>query len=96
MHARIRHTTAVDASLIQAWELLQVEYARHHNAAPFWSAYQAIQDTLIDAHPQRRIRICNQMASLAERLGVVEHAQLLGRPLPGAFRDAGHTESTSP
>ncbi|MCC7633716.1 hypothetical protein [Stenotrophomonas rhizophila] len=96
MHARIRRTTAVDAGLIQAREQLQVDYARYHNTAPFWSAYQAIQDRLTDAYPQHRLHICNQMAGLAERLGVVARAQLLGRPPPAAFRDAGHTESTSP
>lgn len=79
MHAQPR-ATAVEPSLILAWEQLQAHYATHHNSAAFWSAYQAIQDDLMRFHPQHQITVCNHMAHLAERLGVVHHAQLLDPP----------------
>ena len=63
--------------LTDAWERLQAHYAAHHNSAPFWSHYQALQDELIRAHPQHRIHVCNRLATFAERLGVVPQAQLL-------------------
>ncbi len=63
--------------LTDAWERLQAYYAAHQNSAPFWTRYQALQDELILAHPQQRIDVCNRLATFAERLGVVRHAQLL-------------------
>lgn len=44
MNARIRRTAAMDPALVTAWEQLQVHYATYQNSAPFWTAYQAIQD----------------------------------------------------
>lgn len=96
MNARIRRTAAVEPSMILAWEQLQVSYARYRNSAPFWSAYQAIQNELMASHPNHGIDVCNQLATLAERLGVVAHAQLLGNALPESFSDARHAGSTSP
>ena len=92
MHAQTRRTSSVEPELTDAWERLQVHYARHQNAAPFWDAYQAIQDELTRSHPQQRVAVCNRLATLAERLGVVHHAQLLGEQR-GERR---HTGSTSP
>jgi hypothetical protein len=77
MDARLPRSTALDPALSEAWEQLQLHYATHRNSAPFWSAYQAIQDQLTRSHPQHRIDVCNRLATLAERLGVVDHAQLL-------------------
>lgn len=95
MHGQTRRTI-VDPALENAWKQLQAQYAEFHNAAPFWSAYQALQDELTQAHPHRRIALCNQLAQLAERLGVVEHAQLLNVPPPEPVRHARHTGSTPP
>ncbi|MEN4953623.1 hypothetical protein ACYX79_02090 [Stenotrophomonas rhizophila] len=92
MHAQTRRTSSVEPALIDAWERLQVHYARHRNAAPFWDAYQAIQDELTRSHPDHHVVVCNRLATLAERLGVVHHAQLLGE-IRGERR---HTGSTSP
>ncbi|MCF7750511.1 hypothetical protein KQ945_07115 [Bacillus subtilis subsp. subtilis] len=96
MNARIRRTTALDPALLNAREQLQVQYARYHTSAPFWSAYQAIQDALIHAHPQHRIDVCNQLASLAEQLGAVDHAQLLVERRPEHLSIDRHTGSTLP
>ncbi|WP_411852192.1 hypothetical protein ACLB90_06685 [Stenotrophomonas sp. LGBM10] len=96
MNARIRRTAAVEPSMILAWEQLQVSYTKYRNSAPFWSAYQAIQNELMLSHPKRCIDVCNQLATLAERLGVVTHAQLLGSVSPESFSDGRHAGSTSP
>lgn len=96
MNARIRPTAALDPALSAAWEQLQRHYAAHENSAPFWSAYQAIQDALTHRHPQHRIDVCNRLATLAERLGVVDHAHLLGERRPervSVDRHAGSTPS---
>ncbi|MEG2804514.1 hypothetical protein [Stenotrophomonas sp.] len=95
MNAQIRRTD-LDMALSSAWDQLQVHHATHRNAAPFWSAYQAIQEALILAHPQHRVDLCNQLATFAERLGVVDHAQLVSRTRPEFFSDPGHAGSTSP
>ena len=84
MNARIRRTAAMDPALATAWEQLQVHYA----------AYQAIQDALTHAHPHRRIDVCNQLATLAEQLGVVDHAQLLGDRCADNVSQGRHAEST--
>ncbi len=94
MNARIRPTAALDPALSAAWEQLQRHYAIHQNSAPFWSAYQAIQDALTRSHPQHRIDVCNRLATLAERLGVVDHAQLLAERRPELFSIDRHAGST--
>ncbi|WP_312237672.1 hypothetical protein [Stenotrophomonas sp.] len=94
MNARIRRTAAIDPALSDAWEQLQVHYATHQNSAPFWSAYQAIQDQLTRSHPQHRIDVCNQLATLAERLGVVDQAQLLAERRPDLLTVDRHAGST--
>ncbi|MGA6536574.1 hypothetical protein ACPEH7_00265 [Stenotrophomonas sp. NPDC101269] len=96
MNARVSRTAAVEPDMTLAWEQLQASYTRHRNSAPFWSAYQAIQNELMLSHPKRCIDVCNQLATLAERLGVVAHAQLLGSACPESFSDGRHTGSTSP
>lgn len=75
------HSPAHDPALVQAWKALQAQYAIHRNPAPFWNACQAIQDDLIDSHPAQCIDLCNPLATLAERLGVVDRAQLLAKPV---------------
>ncbi len=94
MNARIRRTAAMDPALATAWEQLQVHYAAYQNSAPFWTAYQAIQDALTHAHPHRRIDVCNQLATLAEQLGVVDHAHLLGDRCAVHVSQGRHAEST--
>lgn len=96
MTARIRRTAGIDPALAIAWEQLQLQYATHHNAAPFWTAYQAIQDRLTHSHPDRRVAVCNQLATLAERLGVVDRAQLLTERGAEPFNPDRHAGSTSP
>jgi len=44
----------------------------------FWTAYQRMQLELVRRHPLDHERLCNAMATLAEDLGAVEHAQLIG------------------
>ncbi|MNK21642.1 hypothetical protein D3C87_399050 [compost metagenome] len=95
MNARIDRTPLASA-LSDAWEQLQVHYATHRNTAPFWTAYQFLQEALIDAHPHDRVELCNQLATFAEQLGVVDQAQLLGEPRAEFFRALGHAGSTSP
>jgi len=94
MNAPLRPTAALDPALSAAWEQLQRHYAIHQNAAPFWSAYQAIQNALTHRHPQHRIDICNRLATLAERLGVVDHAQLLAERRPERVNLDRHAGST--
>ncbi|KAF1014859.1 MAG: hypothetical protein GAK31_02346 [Stenotrophomonas maltophilia] len=72
-----RAHAAMDPALAVVWERLQEQYALHQRSAPFWSAYQGLQLELVRQHPRDRVRLCNAMAALAERLGAVEHAQLL-------------------
>jgi hypothetical protein len=95
MNARIART-ALDPALSNAWTQLQVLHAQHDNGAPFWSAYQAIQAALTEAHPHERVAVCDQLATFAERLGAVEHAHLLGESPAELFRLRGHADSTSP
>lgn len=94
MDARTRRTAVIDPALTLAWEQLQVHYAQHQNAAPFWTAYQAIQDTLTRSHPHRHVAVCNQLAAMAERLGVVHHAQLLGDRGGGISSPSRNTGAT--
>jgi len=66
-----------DPALAAIWSRLQQQYALHQRSAPFWSAYQDMQQDLLHDHPRDLVRLCNAMAAMAERLGAVEHAQLL-------------------
>ena len=91
MHAQYQRATSVEPSLTLAWEQLQAQYAAHHKTAPFWSAYQAIQEELLRFHPQHQVDVCNHLAGFAERLGAVDAAQLL----EPAHRSTAHTGSTS-
>ncbi|WMJ70533.1 hypothetical protein [Stenotrophomonas sp. 24(2023)] len=75
----------MEPALAIVWERLQQQFALHQRSAPFWSAYQGLQQDLVRQHPHDHVRLCNAMAGLAERLGAVEHAQLL------AGRHAGST-----
>ncbi len=95
MTAQTARTVLLAPALSRAWEQLKVHHDRHRNSAPFWSAYQAIQDDLARSHPQHRVDVCNGLATFAERLGVVGHAQLLGEHAEH-FTDARHAGSTSP
>ena len=67
-------------------ERLQQHFALHRRSASFWSAYQGLQLELVRGHPLDQERLCNAMADMAEELGAVEHAQLIGNR---------HTGSTS-
>ncbi|MEG0193481.1 MAG: hypothetical protein RR831_17565 [Stenotrophomonas sp.] len=74
-----------DPTLVAIWDRLQQQYALHQRSASFWSAYQDMQQDLLHDHPRDMERLCDAMAGMAERLGAVEHAQLL------RHRDAGCT-----
>lgn len=64
---------------------LQQQYALHQRGALFWSAYQGLQLELVRGRPLDHERLCNAMADMAEEMGAVEHAQLIGN------RNAGST-----
>ncbi|MCU1126653.1 hypothetical protein JAK51_10545 [Stenotrophomonas maltophilia] len=64
---------------------LQQQYTLHQRGALFWTAYQGLQLELVRGHPLDHERLCNAMADMAEDLGAVEHAQLVGN------RNAGST-----
>ncbi|WP_422352992.1 hypothetical protein [Stenotrophomonas sp. AR026] len=57
---------------------LQQQYALHQRGALFWTAYQGLQLELVRGHPLDHERLCNAMADIAEDLGAVERAQLIG------------------
>lgn len=57
---------------------LRSQYRLHRRGALFWTAYQGMQLELVRGHPRDHVRLCNAMADMAEDLGVVEHAQLIG------------------
>ncbi|PSM13072.1 hypothetical protein [Stenotrophomonas maltophilia] len=61
-------------------------YALHQRGPLFWTAYQGLQLELVHGHPRDQVRLCNAMADMAEQMGAVEHAQLIGNR---------HTGSTS-
>ncbi|MEG0185397.1 MAG: hypothetical protein RR704_18320 [Stenotrophomonas sp.] len=63
---------------------LQQHYALHQRTAPFWTAYQCMQQELVRDHPRDHTRLCNAMADLAEELGAVEHAQRVGNANAGS------------
>ncbi|EMR0604190.1 hypothetical protein B9Y76_18025 [Stenotrophomonas maltophilia] len=67
-----------DSILDPIRERLQRQYALHRRGALFWTAYQRMQLELVHHHPLDHERLCNAMANLAEDLGAVEHAQLIG------------------
>ncbi|HDS1137807.1 TPA: hypothetical protein QDZ75_001843 [Stenotrophomonas maltophilia] len=76
---------APDPILDAIRERLQQQFALHRRGPLFWSAYQGLQLELVHGHPRDHVRLCNAMASMAEALGAVEHAQLIGN------RNAGST-----
>jgi len=57
---------------------LQQQYALHQRGALFWTAYQGLQLELVRGHPLDHERLCNAMVDIAEDLGAVERAQLIG------------------
>jgi len=57
---------------------LRNQYRLHQRGALFWTAYQGMQLELVRDHPRDHVHLCNAMADIAEDLGVVEHAQLIG------------------
>ncbi|CRX67433.1 hypothetical protein AAHH21_07360 [Stenotrophomonas sp. BSUC-16] len=65
-------------------ERLQQQYALHQRGARFWTAYQGLQLELVRDHPLDQERLCNAMADMAEDLGAVEHAQLIGNRHAGS------------
>ncbi len=65
-------------SLERVRERLCVQYSRHRNSAGFWDAYQALQTELADRFPDQHVDLCNRMAQIAQRLGAVKQAQLVG------------------
>ena len=67
-------------------ERLQQQYALHQRGARFWTAYQGLQLELVRGQPRDHERLCNAMATMAEQMGAVEHAQLISNR---------HTGSTS-
>ena len=69
---------APDSILDPIRERLQRQYALHRRGALSWTAYQRMQLELVRRHPLDHERLCNAMATLAEDLGAVEHAQLIG------------------
>ncbi|WP_369040603.1 hypothetical protein [Stenotrophomonas maltophilia] len=73
-----------DPALTAIRDRLQQQYTLHHRTAPFWTAYQSLQQELVRAHPRDRTRLCNAMAELAEELGAVEHAQRVGNTDTGS------------
>ncbi|OBU67893.1 hypothetical protein A9K58_07950 [Stenotrophomonas maltophilia] len=76
-----------DPALDAIRERLRQQYVLHRRGARFWTAYQALQLQLVRGHPIDHVRLCNAMAGIAEELGAVEHAQLIGS------RNAGSTSS---
>ncbi|MGK3726075.1 hypothetical protein [Stenotrophomonas sepilia] len=78
----VRPTT--DPILDPIRERLQQQYALHRRGALFWTAYQHMQLELVRRHPLDQERLCNAMATLAEDLGAVEHAQLIGHANAGS------------
>ncbi len=64
-------------SLKEAGDRLRQQYDRHRSSAPFWDAYQQVQRELVAAFPEQQAELCNHLAVVAQRLGAVEHAQLL-------------------
>ncbi|MFV1845984.1 hypothetical protein ACNJRW_07325 [Stenotrophomonas maltophilia] len=64
---------------------LQQQFALHQRGALFWTAYQGLQLELVHGRPLDHERLCNAMADMAEEMGAVEHAQLIGN------RNAGCT-----
>jgi len=59
-------------------ERLHQQFALHRRGASFWAAYQGLQLELVRGHPLDHERLCNAMADIAEDLGAVERAQLIG------------------
>lgn len=78
----VRLTT--DPILDPIRERLQQQYVLHRRGALFWTAYQHMQLELVRRHPLDQERLCNAMATLAEDLGAVEHAQLIGNRHAGS------------
>ncbi|MDT3430077.1 hypothetical protein ROV94_04165 [Stenotrophomonas maltophilia] len=78
----VRPTT--DPILDPIRERLQRQYALHRRGALFWTAYQHMQLELVRRHPLDHERLCNAMAAMAEDLGAVEHAQLIGHANTGS------------
>lgn len=74
-----------DPILAPIRDRLQHQFALHRRGALFWTAYQSLQLELARSHPLEHERLCNAMADMAEDLGAVEHAQLIGD------RNAGST-----
>ncbi|MBH1495055.1 hypothetical protein BA766_17970 [Stenotrophomonas maltophilia] len=66
-----------DPALAGIRDRLTQQFALHRRTAPFWTAYQGLQQEVIRAHPRDHVRLCNAMADIAEDLGAVTHAQLL-------------------
>ncbi|HEL2980024.1 TPA: hypothetical protein UMB92_002899 [Stenotrophomonas maltophilia] len=57
---------------------LQQQFVLHQRGPLFWTAYQGLQLELVRGHPLDHERLCNAMADMAEEMGAVEHAQLIG------------------
>lgn len=69
---------APDPILDAIRERLQQQYALHRRGVLFWAAYQGLQLELANNHALDHVHLCNAMADMAEALGAVEHAQLIG------------------
>lgn len=76
---------APDPILDAIHERLLQQFALHQRGPMFWTAYQGLQLELVRGRPLDHERLCNAMADMAEEMGAVEHAQLIGN------RNAGST-----
>lgn len=85
-----RLSPAARDPMARAGERLRLQYLRHHNSAPFWTAYQCIQAELIADFPDESLQLCNVMASIAQRLGALDTAHIIHPP---EAHDAASTRS---
>ncbi|HDS1040291.1 TPA: hypothetical protein QDZ42_002542 [Stenotrophomonas maltophilia] len=66
-----------DPALAGIRDRMTQQFALHRRGAPFWTAFQCMQQEVVRGHPRDHVRLCNAMADMAQDLGAVEHAQLI-------------------
>jgi len=64
-----------DPALAGIRDRMTQQFALHRSSAPFWTAFQRMQQEVVRGHPRDQVRLCNAMADMAQDLGAVAHAQ---------------------
>mgnify|MGYP007112219639 CR=1 FL=1 len=61
----------------EEWMQLHAAYVAHGSGPEFWQVYQELQQAAIARHGEARIRIVNEFARTAERMGAIRKAILV-------------------